>query len=69
MKKEGSSPVRPRCVLVGTDSNVFALAGRVGQALRKAGQYDKAREFTEKLPQCKSYDEALNLMCTYVDVE
>ena len=59
---------KPKCVLVGTDGNVFALAGRVNQALKEAGQHDKAKEFREKLPKCKSYDEALNLMCEYVDV-
>lgn len=59
---------KPKCVLVGTDGNVFALAGRVRRALKEAGQHDKADEFSEKLRECKSYDEALNLMCGYVDV-
>lgn len=59
---------KPRCKLIGTDSNVFALAGKVRQALRKAGQHDKAKEFVDKLPKCKSYDEALSLMNEYVDV-
>lgn len=58
---------KPKCVLVGTDGNVFALAGRVVKTLREAGQHNKAKEFMDKLPQCKSYDEALNLMCEYVD--
>ena len=59
---------KPRCRLVGTDGNVFALAGRVTRALKEAGQGDKAKEFTTKLFQCGSYDEALQLMMKYVDV-
>lgn len=59
---------KPKCVLTGTDGNVFALAGKVREALRKAGQRDKAKEFVDKLPQCKDYDEALNLMREYVNV-
>ena len=60
---------KPSCKLVGTDGNVFALAGRVKQALRKAGQSDKAEEFVKKLPACRSYDEALTLMMEYVEVK
>ena len=60
--------MKPHCELVGTDGNVFALAGRVMQALKKAGQKDKALEFNSKLFQCKSYDEALVLMQEYVEV-
>jgi hypothetical protein len=59
---------KPRCKLVGTDGNVFALAGRVTSALNKAGQADQAKEFSERLWECKSYDEALQLMMKYVDV-
>ncbi|MEK6878975.1 MAG: hypothetical protein AABY22_05175 [Nanoarchaeota archaeon] len=50
--------VKPRCRLVGTDGNVFCLAGRVGAALRKAGQPERAREFFSALMTCKSYEEA-----------
>ena len=60
---------KPKCKLVGTDGNVFALAGRVSSVLKKAGQREKAREFTNKLPECKSYDEALLLMSKYVEIQ
>jgi hypothetical protein len=58
----------PKCKLIGTDGNVFALAGRVRKTLIKAGQRDKAEEFTHRLMECRSYDEALCLMMEYVDV-
>ncbi len=60
---------KPRCKLIGTDGNVFALAGKVRRALKEAGQPEKADEFWEKLQQCRSYDDALVLMMEYVDVD
>jgi len=54
--------------LTGTDGNVFALSGKVSQALKKAGQADRAKEFTSKLFNCGSYEEALALMQEYVEV-
>lgn len=59
---------KPRCKLIGTDGNVFALAGRVSRTLKKAGMVEKAKEFTEKLKQCRSYDDALMLMDEYVEI-
>ena len=60
--------MKPKCKLTGTDGNVFALAGGVSQALKRAGQADKAKEFQGKLFKCGSYDEALVLMQEYVEV-
>ena len=59
---------KPKCKLVGTDGNVFALAGRVSKALKDAGQFHRAKEFSEKVFQCGSYDEALQLMMKYAEV-
>lgn len=59
---------KPNCKLLGTDGNVFALAERVIMALKYNGQHELAREFSTKLFKCKSYDEALELMCEYVEV-
>jgi hypothetical protein len=61
------SETKPKCKLAGTDGNVFALAGRVTTALKKAGQKDKADEFSKKLWECESYEAALQLMCEYVE--
>jgi len=62
-------PRKPKCKLVGTDGNVFALTAKVTQALRSAGQDDKCQEFNKRLLVCKSYDDALVLMLEYVDVD
>ena len=58
---------KPKVRLTGTDGNVFALAGLVTKALRKAGQPEKAKEFSGKVFSCGSYDEALSLMQQYVE--
>ena len=60
---------KPPCKLVGTDGNIFSLAGRVTLTLKRAGQADKAREFQDRLSKSKSYGDALQLMMEYVDVE
>lgn len=60
---------KPKCRLVGTDGgNVFALGGRVTQALRAAGQPEKAKEFSERLFKCNSYVAAVALMSKYVEI-
>ena len=59
--------MKPKCKLVGTDGNTFALASRVSSALKKAGMKAEAIEFQQKLFRCKSYNEALCLMLEYVE--
>jgi hypothetical protein len=59
---------KPQVKLVGTDGNVFALAGIVSKALKAAGQREKASEFMTKLFACESYSAALFLMTEYVEV-
>lgn len=61
-------PSKPVCKLVGTDGNVFSIIARVKQALKKAGQEDRAQEFVEKAFQARSYNEVLALCTDYVDV-
>lgn len=59
---------KPPCRLTGTDGNVFAVIGRVRQALRSAGQHDRARELVERAFAARSYHEVLRLCFEYVDV-
>jgi len=60
-------PNRPRCRLVGTDGNVFAIIGAVKRALRDAGQHEAASDFVQRAFRSKSYDEVLALLVEYVD--
>jgi hypothetical protein len=63
-----SNPPKPPCKLIGTDGNVFSIIGRVRQALTRAGQEDRAREFVEKAFRAGSYDGVLQLCLEYVEV-
>ena len=66
-KPQGKPQSKPKCKLTGTDGNVFALAGKVTQVLKKENLPDQAKEFSSKLFSCGSYNEALQLMMKYVD--
>ena len=59
---------KPQCKLTGEDGNVFSIIGRVRNALKKAGQRDKAIEFQTKAFNAGSYDEVLQLAMKYVEV-
>ena len=49
-------PPRPVCKLIETDENVFSIIGSVRDALRKAGQEGRTREFVERAFQAGSYE-------------
>lgn len=60
---------KPTVELIGQDGNVFNLLGICSKALRRAGQTDKAQEMSQKVMSCGSYDEALQIMMEYVEIE
>ncbi len=62
------NPAKPTCELIGTDGNVFSIIGRVRDALRRAGQDDRACEFVERAFRAGSYDGVLQLCLEYVDL-
>lgn len=77
MVKPMSVPVPPRdpdapkpvCQLSGADGNVFVLAGLVSRTLKKAGLRDQVEPFQKELFASGSYDQALQVMMRYVEVE
>lgn len=60
---------KPTCKLIGEDSNVFSLMGKVSKTLNNAGLTDKAKEMTDRVFDSGSYDEALTIFRDYVEVE
>lgn len=60
---------KPTVKLINEDGNVFSIIGKVQRALNRAGQQDKAAEFVDKAFSTKSYDEVLQLLRDYVEVE
>lgn len=58
-----------KCKLVGQDGNIFNLIGIASRTLKKAGLKDKANEMCNKATKAQSYEEALNIIGDYVDIE
>lgn len=60
---------KPVCRLVGADGNVFVLAGLVARTLKKSGLREQVEPFQKELFASGSYDQALQVMMRYVEVE
>jgi len=60
-------PKKPKCQLSGTDGNIYALTGRAGATLKRAGMWAEAEEMYGKVRATTSYDEALRVIMEYVD--
>jgi hypothetical protein len=60
---------KPKCKLIGEDGNVFAIIGKVCKTLRECGLNEEAETFKKSSFECASYDEVLQLLHDYVDVE
>lgn len=60
---------KPHVQLSGTDGNVFSIIGLVSNALKHAGQEDRAAEFRHRATNAKSYTDIIgSLVHEYVDV-
>lgn len=55
--------------LLGEDGNVFNLIGKVRQGLRRAGRREDAEAFVQEATSAGSYDEVLQIIFKYVEVE
>lgn len=51
---------------VGLDGNIFAIIGRVGQAMCNAGLPKEAKQMVEETRKTHSYDDALNVIQEFV---
>ena len=61
--------MKPKCKLTGADGNIFNLMGLARKALREAGQRELGEEMTNRVYGAKSYDQALQIIMEYVEVE
>lgn len=58
---------KPLAAIVRADGNVFNLIGICSRALKTAGFPEKAKEMTNRITNSKSYEEALSIMCEYIE--
>ena len=62
--------MRPDCVLIGEDGNIFNLVGIASRTLRENGLDEQADEMRDRIMggECGSYYEALNVIAEYVNI-
>lgn len=60
--------MKPRCKLIGRDGNIFNLIAIASRVLRQNDMNEQASEMQHRIYACGSYDEALGIICEYVDV-
>ena len=54
--------------LIGEDSNIFNLIAIVRKEMRKLGLMETAEIMCERIYECKSYEEALNIITEYIEI-
>lgn len=64
---ENTQTQKPKCKLVGQDGNIFNLVGIAARTLRRAGMNESADQMTDRVFKSHSYDEALAIICEYVE--
>lgn len=58
---------KPKAPIVGADGNVFNLIAICSRALKRAGYHDQAKEMVNRVTNSHSYEEALSIMCEYIE--
>ena len=60
--------VKPDCLIIGTDGNIFHLMGKASETLRKNGLQEQAEEMRNRIFQCQRYHSALSIIGDYVNI-
>lgn len=60
---------KPKCKLIGENGNIFFILGKVNKALKASGKNEEAIECSNRVMNSKSYDEALQIIMEYVEIE
>lgn len=58
---------KPKCALIGQNGNIFAVMGIASRILKKNGMADQAKEMCSRITSSHSYEEALSVICEYVE--
>lgn len=68
--KNSTAINKPVAKLVGENGNIFNLLGIASRALKHEGMKEEAEEmFSRVTTEARSYDEALQIIMDYVEVE
>ena len=58
---------KPKCPLIGQDGNIFAVMGTASGTLKKNDMAEQAKEMCRRVTSSGSYEEALSVICEYVE--
>lgn len=58
---------KPKCPLIGQDGNIFTVMGTASGTLKKNGMAEQAKEMCRRVTSSGSYEEALSVICEYVE--
>ena len=58
---------KPKCPLIGQDGNIFAVMGTASGTLKENGMAEQAKEMCRRVTFSGSYEEALSVICEYVE--
>ena len=59
---------KPKAKVLGENANVFNLMGICSKELKRNGQTEQAKEMSNKIWACGSYEEALQIMGEYCEL-
>lgn len=59
---------KPDCALIGQNGNIYNLMGIAARTLREHGLKDQAAEMKDRIFVSGSYEEALCIICEYVNI-
>ena len=60
--------MKPKCKLIGENGNIFNLIAIASRVLRQNDMREQANEMQNRIYASGSYDEALSIICEYVEV-
>ena len=58
---------RPKCPIIGADSNIFNIMGIVSKTLKRNDMAEEAKEMCSRVTSSGSYEEALGVIMEYVE--
>ena len=67
-EEQSQERIKPKCPLIGTDGNIFAMMGLASKTLKRNGMADEAKEMCNRITSSGSYDEALCILGEYVEI-
>ena len=65
---ENEERIKPDCPLIGADSNIFNLMSIAKRTLINNDMSTQAKEMCSRIYDCRSYNEALNVIGEYVNI-